>query len=303
MAMSRSLGWTLLTRRSPMRISPSLGSLKPAMMFSSVDLPQPLGPNRTRNSPSSSSMSISFRISRDPNRFLTPRMLRVAMGALSLDRAGGQPAQEIFSCQHIDHQGGQGCDDRARHIDVVLLHTRGGVHQIVQGDRHGLRAAGGEGGAEEEIVPDLGELPDQGDDDDGSRERQDDAPEDGEEPGAVDCGGLNQLVGQGDVVVAEEEGGEAEPIDHMDQYQTRRRRGQAQLAQRDRHGQDYHLERNEATEQQHAEDEIGAGKAEFGERIAVDRDQERRDYDAWHPEFDRVPEMGAKSDAIGTDAG
>src|ERR1700674_318371 len=114
MAMSRSLGWTLLTTRSPMRISPSLGSIRPAMMFSSVDLPQPLGPRSTRNSPSSSSISMSFRISSEPNRFLTPRMLSVAMGALSLDRAGGQAAQEIFSRQHIDDQGGQGGDDGAR---------------------------------------------------------------------------------------------------------------------------------------------------------------------------------------------
>ena len=39
-----------VTALPPMRISPLLGARKPAMMLSSVDLPQPLGPTRQRNS-------------------------------------------------------------------------------------------------------------------------------------------------------------------------------------------------------------------------------------------------------------
>ena len=61
MAMLRSLGCTLLTLRSPMKTSPpELGS-SPAMIDSSVDLPQPDGPSSTRKPPSSSSMSILFK--------------------------------------------------------------------------------------------------------------------------------------------------------------------------------------------------------------------------------------------------
>ena len=55
--MSRSLGGRLVTSRSPMRIEPSLTSSSPASIRSEVDLPQPDGPTRTRNSPSPISRS------------------------------------------------------------------------------------------------------------------------------------------------------------------------------------------------------------------------------------------------------
>jgi hypothetical protein len=53
MAMSRSLGATLLTTRSPMAISPPVMFSSPAIIRSRVDLPQPEGPTRMTNSPSS----------------------------------------------------------------------------------------------------------------------------------------------------------------------------------------------------------------------------------------------------------
>ena len=56
MAMSRSLGGTSLTTRSPMRISPSEISSRPASMRRQVDLPQPEGPTKTTNSLSEISM-------------------------------------------------------------------------------------------------------------------------------------------------------------------------------------------------------------------------------------------------------
>jgi hypothetical protein len=52
MAMLRSLGSTLLTTRPAMEISPSVICSSPAIMRSSVDLPQPEGPTMTMNSPS-----------------------------------------------------------------------------------------------------------------------------------------------------------------------------------------------------------------------------------------------------------
>ncbi|MCY1307444.1 hypothetical protein D9M70_573690 [compost metagenome] len=66
MAMSRSFGWAPRMERSPMRMSPPLGSASPAMMLSRVDLPQPDGPSSARNSPLSRSMSMPFSVSTSP---------------------------------------------------------------------------------------------------------------------------------------------------------------------------------------------------------------------------------------------
>ena len=57
MAMSRSLGGTLLTTRPPIAISPRLISSSPAIIRSRVDLPHPEGPTSTTNSPSPISIS------------------------------------------------------------------------------------------------------------------------------------------------------------------------------------------------------------------------------------------------------
>src|SRR3954470_4720452 len=57
MAMSRSLGATSLTTRSPIRSSPEDASSRPATMRSAVDLPLPDGPTRIVNSPSSTDRS------------------------------------------------------------------------------------------------------------------------------------------------------------------------------------------------------------------------------------------------------
>ena len=84
-----------------------------------------------------------------------------------------------------------------------------------------MRIDAGEGGAEQEVVPDVGELPDDGDDDDRPRGRQQDAPEDLEEAGAVDLRRADQLGREGLVVVAEEQRGEAEAVDDMDEDQAR----------------------------------------------------------------------------------
>ena len=52
MAMSRSLGATSLTTRSPILSVPVVISSSPAIMRRQVVLPQPDGPTRTMNSPS-----------------------------------------------------------------------------------------------------------------------------------------------------------------------------------------------------------------------------------------------------------
>src|SRR6516162_10981517 len=75
--MSRLDGCKLLTTRPPIRISPEVIDSSPAIVFRSVDLPQPEGPTRTRKPPFSSDISIPLRISRAPYFFRRERISSV----------------------------------------------------------------------------------------------------------------------------------------------------------------------------------------------------------------------------------
>ncbi len=79
MAMSRSFGATLFTTRPPIAISPAVMFSSPAIMRSSVDLPQPDGPTRMTNSPSSISTLTPCSTSVVPKRLRTSRMDTLAM--------------------------------------------------------------------------------------------------------------------------------------------------------------------------------------------------------------------------------
>jgi len=70
-AISRALGATLLTIRSPIIMSPSVISSSPASILRLVDLPHPEGPTKTRNSPSSISIVRSLITSTSPKRLKT----------------------------------------------------------------------------------------------------------------------------------------------------------------------------------------------------------------------------------------
>src|ERR1700709_1714474 len=72
--MSGSLGWTLLTTRSPMEIVPEVMFSSPASIRSKVDLPQPEGPTRTTKAPSSIGIDTPCRTSKPPNDFRTSRI-------------------------------------------------------------------------------------------------------------------------------------------------------------------------------------------------------------------------------------
>src|SRR5215210_225143 len=91
MAMSRSLGWTLLTTRSPIEIVPEVIFSSPASIRSNVDLPQPEGPTSTTNAPSSIGIDTPCKTSKPPNDFRTSRIctddIRTLPNYLSL---GGQ---------------------------------------------------------------------------------------------------------------------------------------------------------------------------------------------------------------------
>src|SRR5262249_58312161 len=96
--MSRSLGWTLLTTRSPIEIVPEVMFSSPASIRSRVDLPQPEGPTRTTNSPSSMGMVTPCRTSKLPNDFRTSRILTDDINSLPLDAQGcrGLNPQALF---------------------------------------------------------------------------------------------------------------------------------------------------------------------------------------------------------------
>src|SRR5664279_3028298 len=72
--MSRSLGWTLLTTRSPIEIVPEVMFSSPASIRNNVDLPQPEGPTRTTKAPSSIGIDTPCRTSKPPNDFRTSRI-------------------------------------------------------------------------------------------------------------------------------------------------------------------------------------------------------------------------------------
>src|SRR3954470_23445147 len=162
--MSRSFGSTSLTIRPPISMVPALGRSSPATILSSVDLPQPDGPTSTVNSPLSMSRSIPFSTSRRANRFDRPRTLNAAMLTPSLDCSGGEAAHEISSAEQIDQQRRQGRDQHGRALFAIqrVGGDRGRERDQRGGDR--LLAAGGEGDAVEEFVPDAGELEDHGHD-------------------------------------------------------------------------------------------------------------------------------------------
>ena len=92
MAMSRSLGGTLFTTRPPIAISPLVISSSPAIIRSSVDLPQPDGPTSTTNSPSGMSISTPCRMCVLPKNLST---LRISTDAICLSGAAPPSALSL----------------------------------------------------------------------------------------------------------------------------------------------------------------------------------------------------------------
>src|SRR5882757_6159273 len=68
------------TTRSPTRISPSVGSTKPAMSRNVVVLPQPDGPSRQTNVPCAIVIEILSTTAFDPYFFVNPRSSTDATG-------------------------------------------------------------------------------------------------------------------------------------------------------------------------------------------------------------------------------
>src|SRR6478609_1242979 len=108
MARLRSRGARSLTRLSPISISPDVMSSRPTIIRSSVDLPQPDGPTRIMNSPSWTSMLMSFTAAKPSPYSLT--MFFISMEAMGspLHGAGGQAGDDLSLEQQDDD------DDRDR---------------------------------------------------------------------------------------------------------------------------------------------------------------------------------------------
>src|SRR5271165_5887850 len=153
MAILRSAGASALTSLSPMKMSPEVGASRPAIMRRRVDLPQPDGPTSTTNAPSSMPRLMSMRTLVSPELLLSASMCNLAMTGALLDRAGGEPADQLTGEDHID------CDDRQDR------HRQGRQHRIPVGDvlaeellhpeRDGVgRIRGGQDQREPQVVPD-----------------------------------------------------------------------------------------------------------------------------------------------------
>src|SRR5512137_2551733 len=89
MAILRSLGGTSLTTRSAIEMVPSLISSRPANMRRLVDLPQPEGPTKTRNSLSGISRLRLFTAVTLPYRLTTFSNVTDAMTISPWDGWGG----------------------------------------------------------------------------------------------------------------------------------------------------------------------------------------------------------------------
>ncbi len=74
------------TTRSPTRISPAVGSTKPAISRSVVVLPQPDGPSRQTSVPCSIVIEMSSTTACGPYFFVNPRSSTDATGNLSINR-------------------------------------------------------------------------------------------------------------------------------------------------------------------------------------------------------------------------
>ena len=93
MPMPLAFGSAQVTFFPPIQICPLLTSTRPAIPLSRVDLPQPEGPSRTMNSPSSISID-SFSMTETPPNSTAMFLTDTALTVSSLYGAGGDTAHE-----------------------------------------------------------------------------------------------------------------------------------------------------------------------------------------------------------------
>ena len=181
-------------------------SSRPARTLRSVVLPQPEGPSSTRNSPSSTWRSRFVEDGEGAVLLDDVAELDGRHPAYPLSAPAVMPWMKYFPSSEVDDQRRRGGEQRAGHDDVV--EGAGGRRRIhvVEDDGHRLGVGAAEGHADEEIVPDGGDLQDQDDDQDIARHRQHDAEENPPEPARIDHRRRDQLRGNAAEIVGEDQG-------------------------------------------------------------------------------------------------
>src|SRR5262245_27669907 len=117
MAISRSFGGTSFTTRPPIEIVPALICSRPATTRSAVDLPQPDGPTRIRNSPSGTSRVSPSSATTGPGYTLVAPSnvtlaTRLALQPLRRDAADEVPLRQQEQHDQRDHRHDVGRRDQ-----------------------------------------------------------------------------------------------------------------------------------------------------------------------------------------------
>src|SRR3954447_9005149 len=170
--------------------------------------------------------------------------------ASALHRARGDAAHEQFAGDEIDDQRDQAGEQRGRHVDVVFLHALDGVDDVVELHGHRVDVRPRVDNPKQKIVPDAGDLQDDRDDENRQRHRQHDLQIDAPESGAVDARGLEQLLGDGGEIVAEQQGEDRHAENRMNDDQPGQSAVEADLAQQDDDRIEHDLVGNEGADDQ-----------------------------------------------------
>src|SRR5260370_15085052 len=146
-----------LTSWPPMRMSPEICYPNPAIIRSSVVFPHPLGPSRTRNSPSLVARSTPSTANDSPKRFLMFRVSTIAIGVPP--QSGRRPKiGEAPSDQRLPLERQS---ERRRSDQFLLLPLRPDLLALALGlldgffRRHRARACLGEHGIDHPGIEDL----------------------------------------------------------------------------------------------------------------------------------------------------
>src|SRR5688572_22524809 len=106
---------------SPTEMAPLVGCSSPAMQFSVVDLPHPLGPRRVKNSPSLMVKSTLSRTTLSPKTLLRFETLTSGISVVSFQEESGEPDE---GCGDGDLDGCEGGDGAGVALDPELEHRR-----------------------------------------------------------------------------------------------------------------------------------------------------------------------------------
>src|SRR4051812_9530511 len=109
---------------------PASGAMKPAIMFSVVDLPHPLGPSRVTNSPCATTRSIASTAVVVPNRLVRPASCSAGSataGFLIEEIADPHPAPEqCHERQRDQHRQDRNGGQRRRKAELKKTEDRHG---------------------------------------------------------------------------------------------------------------------------------------------------------------------------------